>query len=85
MDELQLRERLDHLIDLIDLDTPLTKVVPLDLTGLHVIDGVDRTGELTVGQALAHTTGLPRPTHRPTPLDPAPMTITPEIRGPRLA
>ena len=30
-----------------------------DLTGLHVIGGIDRTGELTVGQALAHTTGLP--------------------------
>ena len=44
---------------LIDLDTPLVEVVPHDLTGLHVIDGVDRTGELTIGQALAHTTGLP--------------------------
>ena len=44
---------------LIDLDTPLVEVVPHDLTGLHVIDGIDRTGELTVGQALAHTTGLP--------------------------
>jgi len=44
---------------LIDLDTPLVEVVPHDLTGLHVIDGVDRTRELTIGQALAHTTGLP--------------------------
>lgn len=41
------------------LETPLVEVVPHDLTGLHVIDGVDRTGELTIGHALAHTTGLP--------------------------
>jgi CubicO group peptidase (beta-lactamase class C family) len=44
---------------LLGLDTPLVEVVPYDLAGLHVIGGVDRTGELTIGQALAHTTGLP--------------------------
>jgi len=44
---------------LIDLDTPLVDVVPHDLIGLHVIGGVDRTAQMTVGQALAHTTGLP--------------------------
>jgi CubicO group peptidase (beta-lactamase class C family) len=44
---------------LLDLDAPLVAVVPHDLTGLHVLDGVDRTDELTVGQALSHTTGLP--------------------------
>jgi CubicO group peptidase (beta-lactamase class C family) len=61
---------------LLDLDTTLVSVVPHDLRGLHVRDGVDRTAELTIGQALAHTTGLPNyledaPRRRPSLLDEA--------------
>lgn len=59
-----LQLRLDGLLD---PDAPLVAVVPHDLTGLHVLDGVDRTGELTVGQALSHTTGLPNYLEDPAP------------------
>jgi D-alanyl-D-alanine carboxypeptidase len=38
------------------IDTYLTADL---LTGLHVIDGIDRTGTITVRQLLNHTSGLP--------------------------
>lgn len=43
----------------IGLDDPLPKVLPAtELEGLFVHDGVDRAPEATVGQLLAHTSGV---------------------------
>jgi CubicO group peptidase (beta-lactamase class C family) len=44
----------------IDLDAPIPEYLPAGLqTGLHVREGVDRTGEITVTHLLAHASGLP--------------------------
>jgi CubicO group peptidase (beta-lactamase class C family) len=45
---------------LIDLDEPMTAYLPGELTrGLHEIDGVDRSGSISVMNLLGHTSGLP--------------------------
>jgi D-alanyl-D-alanine carboxypeptidase len=42
------------------LEDRLTDLLPAEVTaGLHVMDGVDRTGEITVEHLLGHTSGLP--------------------------
>lgn len=44
----------------IDLDTPISEYLAADLTGgIHVIDGTDRSSQITVSQLLAQTSGLP--------------------------
>lgn len=44
----------------LSLDTPMAEYLPSDLvTGLHVWNGVDRTGEITPRHLLGHATGLP--------------------------
>ena len=49
-----------HEQDLVDLDAPVPVYLPDGLrAGLHVHDGVDRTGRITVAHLLAHATGLP--------------------------
>jgi len=41
------------------LDSRVTDLLPAGtLAGLYVVDGVDRAGEVTVGQLLAHTSGV---------------------------
>lgn len=43
----------------LDWDAPFAGYVPhLDVSGLCVIDGVDRTAQVTVRQLLAHTSGI---------------------------
>ncbi len=45
---------------LLSLDDRLVDCLPEELTtGLHVLDGVDRTGEITIAHLLSHTSGLP--------------------------
>jgi D-alanyl-D-alanine carboxypeptidase len=42
------------------LQDRVVDILPAEVTrGLHVLDGVDRTGELTVEHLLSHTSGLP--------------------------
>ena len=42
------------------LDAPMAAYLPTGLVaGLHRMDGVDRTGEITVRHLLGHATGLP--------------------------
>jgi D-alanyl-D-alanine carboxypeptidase len=42
------------------LDDPMVAHLPGDLTaGLHVLDGVDRTAQITIRHLLSHTSGLP--------------------------
>lgn len=42
------------------LDDRIADLLPGDVTrGLHVLDGVDRTGEITLEHLLSHTSGLP--------------------------
>jgi D-alanyl-D-alanine carboxypeptidase len=49
-----------HEQGLIDLDAPIPGYLPDELkVGLHVRDGIDRTGQITVSHLLAHATGLP--------------------------
>ena len=49
-----------HEEELIDLDAPVAEYLPGELsTGLHVLDGVHRTAQVTVTHLLAHATGLP--------------------------
>ncbi len=49
-----------HEEGLIDLDAPIPGYLPDALKpGLHVLEGVDRTAEVTVTHLLAHATGLP--------------------------
>jgi CubicO group peptidase (beta-lactamase class C family) len=44
----------------VELEGPIVTYLPSALTsGLHRIDGVDRTAEITVRHLLAHTSGLP--------------------------
>ena len=44
----------------IDLDQTITTYLPQELTtGLHRLDGVDRSASITVRNLLAHTSGLP--------------------------
>lgn len=44
----------------VDLDAPIPELVPDPLrSGLHVLDGVDRTADITVAHLLAHASGLP--------------------------
>jgi D-alanyl-D-alanine carboxypeptidase len=43
----------------IGLDQPIVDLLPLDLTGLHVLRGVDHTDRITVRHLLTHTSGLP--------------------------
>jgi CubicO group peptidase (beta-lactamase class C family) len=44
----------------VDLAEPITAYLPRELTeGLHRLDGVDRTGSITVRHLLGHTSGLP--------------------------
>jgi D-alanyl-D-alanine carboxypeptidase len=44
----------------LDLDASITRYLPPEVTtGLHRIDGVDRTPEITVRHLLSHTSGLP--------------------------
>jgi D-alanyl-D-alanine carboxypeptidase len=44
----------------VGLDEPMTAYLPQRLVaGLHRLDGVDRTGEITVRHLLGHTSGLP--------------------------
>jgi CubicO group peptidase (beta-lactamase class C family) len=41
------------------LDDRMTRVLPSEVTaGLHVLDGIDRTGEITIEHLLGHTSGL---------------------------
>ena len=41
------------------LDDRITEILPDEVTaGLHVLDGIDRTGEITVEHLLSHTSGL---------------------------
>jgi CubicO group peptidase (beta-lactamase class C family) len=43
----------------IDLDDPIGRHLPADLIrGLHVMDGVDRTAEITVRQLISNTSGI---------------------------
>jgi len=49
-----------HEQELIDLGAPIPEYLPDHLkSGLHVRDGVDRTGQITATHLLAHATGLP--------------------------
>lgn len=41
----------------LDLDAPFVSLVPV--AGLLVIEGRDRTGEITIRQLMSHTSGLP--------------------------
>ncbi|WP_219508187.1 serine hydrolase domain-containing protein [Nonomuraea ceibae] len=42
------------------LDAPITAYLPTEITDrLHVLDGVDRTPEITVRHLASHTSGLP--------------------------
>lgn len=42
------------------LNDRIVDILPADVTdGLHVMDGVDRTGEITLEHLLGHTSGLP--------------------------
>jgi D-alanyl-D-alanine carboxypeptidase len=44
----------------LELDAPMHTCLPSKLTdGLHRMDGVDRTGEITLRHLLGHATGLP--------------------------
>jgi D-alanyl-D-alanine carboxypeptidase len=43
----------------IALGQPITALVPLPLTGLHVLHGTDHTDAITVRHLLGHTSGLP--------------------------
>ncbi|NLX53136.1 MAG: beta-lactamase family protein [Deltaproteobacteria bacterium] len=44
----------------IDLDDPIAKYLPVSLVkGIHVFEGKDYTGELTVRHLLSHSSGLP--------------------------
>jgi D-alanyl-D-alanine carboxypeptidase len=44
----------------LSLDTRIVEILPDAITaGLHVLDGVDHTGEITVEHLLGHTSGLP--------------------------
>lgn len=43
----------------IDLDVPIPAYLPPELSRVHVLDGVDHTGEITCRHLLAHATGLP--------------------------
>lgn len=44
----------------VSLDAPMGEYLPSELvTGLHVLKGVDRTGEITVRHLLGHATGHP--------------------------
>ncbi|WP_157084161.1 serine hydrolase domain-containing protein [Millisia brevis] len=44
----------------IELAAPIDRYLPAeDLAGLHVLRGVDRTGEITVHHLAGHTSGLP--------------------------
>ena len=41
------------------LDDRMAEILPSEVTaGLHVLDGIDRTGEITVEHLLSHTSGL---------------------------
>jgi D-alanyl-D-alanine carboxypeptidase len=41
-------------------DAPVSRCLPQDtIAGLHRIDGIDRTGQITVRHLLGHTSGLP--------------------------
>ena len=43
----------------VDLDAPLTEYLPASLTSrIHVLDGVDRSSEITPRHLLSHTSGL---------------------------
>lgn len=43
----------------VSLDAPMSAYLPEDLVaGLHVLNGVDRTGEITLRHLLGHATGL---------------------------
>lgn len=44
----------------LDLDEPITSYLPEQVvTGLHVLDGTDRTAAITVRHLASHTSGLP--------------------------
>ncbi|HLS13761.1 MAG TPA: serine hydrolase domain-containing protein [Beutenbergiaceae bacterium] len=44
----------------LDLDAPITSYLPEQVTtGLHVLDGTDRTAAITVRHLASHTSGLP--------------------------
>ncbi|MCR9052709.1 MAG: serine hydrolase domain-containing protein [Phaeodactylibacter xiamenensis] len=44
----------------LELDAPLSNYLPEDAyAGLHVWNGVDMTGQITIAQLLQHTSGLP--------------------------
>jgi len=44
---------------LVALDSPIAGYLPAELTDrIHVLDGVDRSGEITVRHLLGHTSGL---------------------------
>jgi len=44
----------------IDLDQPMTDYLPQSLIeGLHIIDGTEYTGKITIRHLLSHATGLP--------------------------
>jgi D-alanyl-D-alanine carboxypeptidase len=43
----------------VDLDASITEYLGDRVRGLHRIDGVDRTAEITVRHLLSHTSGLP--------------------------
>ncbi|TVQ28082.1 MAG: class A beta-lactamase-related serine hydrolase [Spirochaetaceae bacterium] len=43
----------------IALDDPISKYLPSDLiAGLHVLDGTDRTGQITIRHLMANTSGI---------------------------
>lgn len=49
-----------HERGLVRLDAPIATYLPPELTErIHVLDGVDRSGEVTVAHLLGHTSGLP--------------------------
>lgn len=44
----------------VDLNAPITEYLPTSLTSrIHVLDGVDRSSEITPRHLLSHTSGLP--------------------------
>lgn len=44
----------------LDLSAPITQYLPTDVTtGLHVLNGTDRTPEITIRHLASHTSGLP--------------------------
>lgn len=44
----------------VELSCPLVELLPAEqIRGLHVIDGVDRTAQITLEHLLGHTSGLP--------------------------